>query len=223
MCINRVIKLKSMSKKITPKMYKLNEVSCQRKMLCSMVNHYLSIQSQFYLNNENIFKNSLLDIFEDKIMSFFQFYRFKPESSQAVVKIYTFDSILFNQYFKQSGNFKMQYLSKSMQFNPDFKMLFGYSHPCVDLIQLIFNGKEIEMMLDLNSIFTKTIYSRMKQEISTKPKPESSYIHISQDGVKTKLHKQMNKKSLTKHQLSQESEMLAYSSKKGKDGCQHIL
>ena len=72
-------------------------------------------------------------------------------------------------------------------------------------------------------LFTKTIYSRMKQEISTKPKPESSYIHISQDGVKTKLHKQMNKKSLTKHQLSQESEMLAYSSKKGKDGCQHIL
>jgi len=175
-------KLKQPPQITLEKTYQANKISCQRKMFCTMINQFLSTQSQFDLMQETIYEHSLLDIFEDKIISFFQFYKFKPEYPQAIVKIYTYDSMLFNQYFKQSKNPKMQYLTKSIKFNPNFKMLYGYLHPSVDLIQLIFNGKEVEMMLDLNELFAKTVHSRTKKEINknlqntTHLKPQNSLL-----------------------------------------------
>lgn len=192
-------KFKNSTKEILPKTYKIHEISCQRKMFCIMINQYLSNQSQFNLKNSHIFKNNLLDIFEDRIMSFFQFYRFKQEKSQKITHIYTYESLLFNQYFKQSKNKKMSYLTKGIHFDPEFKMLFGYAHPVVDLIQLIFNGKEVEMMLDLNEIFSRTIYNRIKKEENKIVTLNTPYIHIDQDGVKTRLHprwKHVNPKNL---------------------------
>ena len=181
-------KYKDRTKEILPKTYKVDEITCQRRMFCTMINQYLSTESQLNLNNNHIYKNSLLHIFEDKIMSFFQFYKFRPEKPQKIVKIYTQDSLLFNQYFKQSQDIKMKYLSRGTQFNQEFKMLLGYAHPVTDLIQLIFNGKEVEMMLDLNEIFTRTIYKRIKQEINKTVTLDSPYIHINQNGLTTRLH-----------------------------------
>lgn len=192
-------KCKNKTKEVLPKIYKVEEITCQRRMFCTMINQYLSRGAQLNLNNNHIYKNSLLHIFEDKILSFFQFYKFRPEGSQKVVKIYLEDSLLFNQYFKQSQNFRMRYMSKNIYFNSKFKMLFGYIHPVSDLIQLIFNGKEIEMMLDLNEIFTRTIYNRIKQEINKTVTLDSPYIHINQDGVTTRIHpkwKYVNPKNL---------------------------
>jgi hypothetical protein len=181
-------KYKQETKEILPKTYKVNEITCQRKMFCTMINQYLSTSSKFNLKNEHTFEKSLLNIFEDKIMSFFQFYRFQPEHPQKITQIYIQESLLFNQYFKQSQNNKMKFMSKSIHFNPEFKMLLGYSHPVVDLIQLIFNGKEIEMMLDLNEVFTRTVYNRIKKEKDKKVTLDVPYIHITQAGVKTRLH-----------------------------------
>ncbi len=181
-------KYKHTTKEVLPKTYNVNEITCQRKMFCTMINQYLSTQSQFDLTKEKLFENSLLGIFEEKILSFFPFYKFRPQKSQKIVAIYKEDSLLFNQYFKQSKHPKMQYLTKNIHFNPDFNMLFGYSHPCVDLIQLIFNGKDIEMMLDLNEIFTRTVYSRIKKEINKTVSLDSPYIHITQGGQTTRLH-----------------------------------
>lgn len=181
-------KYKSTTKEVLPKTYKVNEIVCQRRMFCTMINQYLSTQSQFDLKDESIFQKSLLDIFEEKILSFFPFYRLKPEKPQAIVKILPLDSLLFNQYFKQSKHPKMRYLSRKVHFNPEYKMLLGYSHPSIDLIQLIFNGKEVEMMLDLNEIFQRTVYSRIKKEINKKVTLEKEFIHITQDGVTTRLH-----------------------------------
>ncbi len=179
---------KNSTKEILPKTYKVNEITCQRKMFCTMINQYLSTASQFNLNNSHIFKSDLLNMFEDKIMSFFQFYKFRPEKTQKIVHIYKEDSMLINQYFKQSQNHKMRYMTKSIHFNPEFRMLFGYSHPAIDLIQLIFNGKEVEMMLDLNEIFTRTVFNRIKKEDSKTVTLNSPYIHITQDGHTTRLH-----------------------------------
>lgn len=181
-------KYKKRTKEILPKTYKVNEITCQRKMFCTMINQYLSTSSKFNIKNRHSFENSLLDIFEDKIMSFFQFYRFKPEIPQKITQIYIQESLLFNQYFKQSQNKKMRFLSRDVHFNPEFKVLLGYSHPVVDLIQLIFNGKEIEMMLDLNEVFTRTVYNRIKKEKDKTVTLDSPYIHIIQAGVKTRLH-----------------------------------
>ncbi len=183
-------KYKTTIKEVLPKTYKVNEITCQRRMFCTMINQYLSAQSKIDINNIHIYQNSLLHIFEDKIMSFFQFHKFKPESIQRVRKIYLHESMLINQYFKQSKNFKMRYMSKSVSFNQDFKLLYGYSHPAIDLIQLIFNGKEIEMMLDLNEVFARTVYSRVKKEINKKITLDMPYIHINQHGVTTRLHPQ---------------------------------
>ena len=181
-------KYKDSTKEVLPKTYKVNEITCQRKMFCTMINQYLSTSAQFTLTNKHIFKNDLLNIFEDKIMSFFQFYKFRPEKIQPVVFIYKEDSLLFNQYFKQSKNKKMRYMTKSIYFNHEYRMLLGYSHPVVDLIQLIFNGKEVEMMLDLNEIFTRTVFNRIKKEKDKLVTLDKEYIHIKQDGVVTRLH-----------------------------------
>ncbi len=192
-------KYKKTTKEVLPKTYKVNEITCQRQMFCSMINQYLSTQSKIDTSNIHIYKNSLLHIFEDKIMSFFQFYKFKPEVAQKVTKIYTYESLLINQYFKQSKNFKMRYISRNILFNQNFELLYGYSHPATDLIQLIFNGKDIEMMLDLNELFTRTVYSRIKKEINKTITLDMPYIHINQHGVTTRLHpqwKRINPKEL---------------------------
>ncbi|MEA1891658.1 MAG: hypothetical protein U9N33_03000 [Campylobacterota bacterium] len=181
-------KFKETTKEILPKTYKVNEIRCQRRMFCTMINQYLSTKSKFNLRNPHLFKKDLLGIFEDKILSFFPYYRFKPEKVQKVFKIYIEESLLFNQYFKQSKNAKMRYMTSSIYFNPEFRMLFGYSHPATDLIGLIFNGKDIEMMLDLDEVFTRTIYNRIKKEKNKKVSLDFPYIHITQDGVKTRLH-----------------------------------
>lgn len=193
------IRFKNTTKEVLPKTYKVNEISCRRRMFCTMINQYLSNKSQLYLKNSYMFEHKLLHIFEDKILSFFQFYRFKPEKTQKIVKIYTHDSLLINQYFKQSKNYKMKYLSKVVHFNQKFKFLYGYAHPSIELIGLIFNGKEIKMMLDLNEIFTKTIFNRIKKEENKTVTLDMPYIHISQNGVTTRLHprwKHINPKNL---------------------------
>ncbi|MEA2098612.1 MAG: hypothetical protein U9P72_00610 [Campylobacterota bacterium] len=180
-------KFKNTTKEILPKTYKINEITCQRKMFCTMINQYLSKKSKFDLKKTTLFNSSLLQIFEDKIISFFQFYKLKPEYPQKITRIYIEESLLFNQYFKQSKHPKMRYLTRGIKFNPDFKMLLGYSHPSIDLIQLIFNGKEIEMMLDLNEVFARTVYNRIKKEKDKKVTLDSPYIHITQHAVKTRL------------------------------------
>jgi hypothetical protein len=55
------------------------------------------------------------------------------------------------------------------------------------LIQLIFNGKEVEMMLDLNEIFTRTVFNRIKKEENKVVTLNAPYIHISQHGITTRL------------------------------------
>ena len=181
-------KFKNSTKEILPKTYKIQSITCQRQMFCTMINQYLSKKSQFNLKNTNMYEYDLLSIFEDKILSFFQFYKLRPEKTQKITKLYIDESLVFNQYFKQSKNLKMRYLTKSSYFNPKFKLMLEYEHPAIDLIQLIFNGKEVEMMLDLNEIFARTVFNRIKKEKDKKVTYDSPYIHIDQHGIKTRLY-----------------------------------
>ena len=181
-------KYKNQTKEILPKTYKISEKVTQRKMFCTMINAYLCEEAQFSLKGIQKFHHSLIDIFEEKIESFFQIYKLRPQNSQRIVQVYTHDSIFFNQYFKQSKNMKMRYLSKNTYFDSEYKVLMSYSHPASDLIQLIFNGKEVEMMLDLNKIFTQTVYSRIKKEKDKTITLDAPYIHINQHGIRTRLY-----------------------------------
>jgi len=181
-------KYKNQTKEILPKTYQIRERLSQRKMFCTMINQYLCKEAQFPLKKMQAFNHDLLYIFEKKIESFFQIYKLRPEKSQKIVQIYAYDSTLFNQYFKQSKNPKMRYFSKDICFKANYKISPKCLHPSSELIQLIFNGKEVEMMLDLNEIFTKTVYRRIKQEIDKTVTLDAPYIHIDQHGIRTRLY-----------------------------------
>lgn len=176
------------TKEILPKTFKIDQLHKQRKMFCTLINQYLSKNSQFELNNAELFEYSLLEIFEQRIIGMFQFDGFKPQKAQKIVKMYPEESLLFQQYFKQSKSPKMKYLSRNYFFNPEFRLLRDYNHPATELIQLIFNGKEISMMLDLDTIFRETVYQRIKREKDKKVTLDSPYIHIDQHGVRTTIY-----------------------------------
>ncbi len=195
------VQYKDQTKEVLPKTYRICERTSQRKMFCTMINKFLCKEAQFSLKKKVLFENNLLYMFENNIESFFQIYKLRPEKAQRVVCIYTHDSILFNNYFKQSKNPKMNYLSKNIDAKANFKVLFGYSHPVAHLIQLIFDGKKIELMLDLDDVFTQTIYRRIKKEENKKVTLDAPYIHIDQNGVRTRLHprwKHVDPKNLQK-------------------------
>nr|WP_321268396.1 hypothetical protein [uncultured Sulfurimonas sp.] len=192
-------KYKNQTKEILPKTYQIKEKLSQRKMFCTMINQYLCKEAQLPLKNIQNFNHNLLYIFENRIESFFQIYRLRPQKSQKIVQIYAYDSALFNQYFKQSKNPKMKYMSKTVCFKTNYKVSKNCFHPASELIQLIFNGKEVEMMLDLNEIFTKTIYHRIKPEANKTITLDAPYIHIDQHGIRTRLYprwKHINPKNL---------------------------
>ena len=186
-------------KEILPKTYKIEARAIQRQMFFTMMNEYLSDEAKIDLSDKKLFRENILNIFIQKINTFFQLDSLQPFKAQKIKKIYPLDSMLFNQFFKQSRDKKMMYLSKNYQFNPNFKMLLGYSHPASQLIQLIFDSKEMKMMFDLNSIFTQTIFKRIKRERNKKVTLDTPYIHIDQHGVRTSLHprwRSINSKNL---------------------------
>lgn len=175
-------------KEILPKTYKIEARAIQRQMFFTMMNEYLCDEAKINLDDKKLFRDNILDIFIKKINTFFQLDSLRPFKAQRIQKIYPQDSMLFNQFFKQSRDIKMLYLSKDYKFNPNFKILLGYSHPASQLIQLIFDSKEMKMMFDLNSIFTQTIFKRIKRERDKKVILDTPYIHIDQNGTRTSLH-----------------------------------
>ncbi|MEA2110784.1 MAG: hypothetical protein U9P71_01920 [Campylobacterota bacterium] len=191
------------SKEILPKTYMINQRHIQRKMFFTLINSYLGEDAKIPLQNRHLFKKDLFSIFIDKIQSYFQFYKFRPEKPQKIVRIYTHESLLFHQFFKQCKDAKARYITKNYLFNSNFEKLLGYSHPAAELIQLIFNGKEVKMMLELNKVFTHTVYERIKREANKKITLDMPYIHINQDGITTRLHprwKHVNPKNLQRRE-----------------------
>lgn len=117
-----------------------------RRLFCQIFNLYLPSNTTISLTDQELLQTDLLTIFYEKIFSFFPLYRLRPEVRQKVVKIYAHESLLFQQFFKQSLHPKARYLTQTTLFNPDFKVLIGYQHPAAKLISLLFDGKEVQLM-----------------------------------------------------------------------------
>ncbi|MDO8454053.1 MAG: hypothetical protein Q7S59_05735 [Sulfurimonas sp.] len=177
-------------KEILPKSYKIESMMQKRRMFFVMINEFLDKEAKISTKNNALFKKDILAIMIDKIESFFPLYRLRNEKAQKIVKIYAEESLLFNQFFKMSKIKKFHYLSNKHLFCSDFKIKLGYSHPAAQLISLIFNGKEIEMMMDLDLLFTTIIYKRIKPELDKKITLSMPYIHIEQHGVLTRIYPQ---------------------------------
>lgn len=182
--------LNNQVKEILPKSYKVESLVRKRKMLFTMLNEFLSPQAKICTKDNTLFKEDVLTIFTQKIESFFPLYMLRPQKSMRVKKIYLQESLLFNQFFKLSNKKKFLYLSKNNPFIANFKPKKEYKHPAAQLISMIFNGKDIEMMMDLDMLFTQTVYKRIPREGDKKVTLEPPYIHINQNGITTRLYPQ---------------------------------
>lgn len=190
---------KNTQKEILPKSYKVDERDKQRKMFIAMLNEYLPEKARFTTSDNVHYKQTLLEIFNEKIFSFFQCYHLRPERPQRIVRVYTHESQFFGQFFNYSRHPKARWFARSIPHREGFRLLLGYSHPAAQLMQLIFDGKEIKMTLDLDSLFARTVYRRIKREPSKRITLDMPYIHIDQHGVKTRIHprwKQVDPKQL---------------------------
>lgn len=176
------------TKEVLPKTYQIGEREQQRKMFFTLINDSLPKEARISLKNRELFQHDLLTIFTDKVQSFFQFYRLRPERARPLKRIYAQESLLFDQFFKQCDDAKAQFMSKGLFFEQRSQMHNSYKHPAAELIRQIFNGKDIEMMLDLNTLFRQTVYRRIKREAGKKVTLDTPYIHIDQHGTRTRLH-----------------------------------
>jgi len=187
-------------KEILPKSYKIESLQSKRRMLCIMLNQFLSPQAQICLDDKKLFSEDILSIFIAKIESFFPLYKLRPQKSQKLIQLYSKETILFHQFSKMSKNVKLNYLSRSYIYDATYKMPQGFTHPAAELISLIFNGKEIMMMADLDLLFTQTVYKRIRREKDKKVSLDLPYIQIDQHGITTRLlpkWKNINPKKLT--------------------------
>jgi hypothetical protein len=175
-------------KEIMPKSYQIEKKTAQRRLFFSLINEYLDPSLQISLRDSKLFENDILNIFINKILSQFQIHRLRPERAQRVVKIFHYENALFNQFFKQCIHPKARYLARDWEFDQNFSMLAGYNHPVAKLIVMLFDGKDVNLMLDLDLLFTETVYRRIKQEVGKTVQLDAPYIHIDENGHRTRLH-----------------------------------
>lgn len=180
-------------KEILPRSYRVESLRRKRKMFFTMINEFLSPKARICTKDANVFDADILSIFIGKIESFFPIYKLRPQSAQKVRKIYAEESLLFHQFFKVSSLEKFRYLSDKHVFWSRFKPKKEYKHPAAQLMAMIFNGKEIEMMMDLDMVFAQTVYKRIPREGDKKITLDYPYIHINQNGITTRLYPQWKK------------------------------
>ncbi len=175
-------------REILPRTYGIESIEARRRMFFMLINDLLCEEAKIAVEEEALFRYSLHTIFKAKIFSFFQMYRLRPERSRPIVKLYARESLLFNQFFKQERDAKSRYLTRGVQFDPDFSMLIGYTHPAATLIRMIFDGKNVGLTLDLNRLFAETVYRRIPREAGMTVTLDMPYIHIDSHGVRTRLY-----------------------------------
>ena len=186
-------------KELLPSTFKVRMQAHKRRMFICMLNEVLPLEVRIYNNNCT---KDLKSIFMKKIFSFFQVQGLKPHKLSKVRYFYLKDTALFQQFFKHSSSALGQFLAKDWEFDQKFKFRKDYEHPVSSLIELIFNGKEMQMMMDLNTLFTQTVYKRIKPSDSVKVSLDMPYIHIIEKGRTTRLiptWKKLNPANLDLH------------------------
>ncbi len=177
-------------KEVMPKSYQIEEKVQQRRLFFSMINDHLDPSLRVPLHDSSIFEKNLMSIFLDRILSQFQMYKLRPEKAQQVVKIYHHETALFHQFFKQALHPKARYLAQDWKFEQNFQMLLGYHHPVAKLIAMLFDGKEVGVMFDLNVLFAQTVFNRIKRAPGKDVRFDAPYIHIDEKGQRTRLYPQ---------------------------------
>ncbi len=190
-------------REILPKTYKFDAVAHRRHLFLKMINFTLAPEARFDPRSYDLSKENLRHIFTKKILSFFQFANFRPEKSGPVKRILTDESLLFRQFFALSHHPKARWMAKGIVPKQDFEISKRCRHPACELIATIFDGRETKLMIDLDRLFAKVVYERIK--LKNDPKTvsmEYPYIHIRNGSGTTRvvpIWKSLNPKSLPRH------------------------
>lgn len=183
------IPYKTSQKEILPKSYRVKALPQRRKMLLMMINEMLSEAARFDMVDTAQFRDTVPHIFYRRILSHFQCHRLRPERTRPVRRIYAAESMLFHRFFSAAEHPVAAYLAhreggKSAAWEFDTQS----EHPAAELIHLIFDGRDVRMSLDLDTLFARTVFRRIKREPSKRVTLDMPYIHIDQHGVRTRLH-----------------------------------
>ncbi|AFV97883.1 MULTISPECIES: hypothetical protein [unclassified Sulfuricurvum] len=185
-------------KEILPHSYHIHSLSNRRKMFLSMLNAVLPKEAHFEFSRCSKVKEDVYTLLQDKVMSFLPMHRLRPETSQPIVTILIHESGVINRFLQRIDTPLGDYLS-SGGYKGILYSTPGFTHPSAALASLMMRDGKIEMMLDLDELFTQTVFKRIKPQEGTIVTRDESFIHISSGGQVTRLHprwKRMNSDSL---------------------------
>lgn len=170
-------------KEVLPKSYKMMSKNKRRKMFFAMLNMRLGLEAQITVGDCRNFDRDIRSIAIDKILSFFQCYRLRPEEAKAPVRILLNESILFDRFFndikaplkRQTSYFKGVGVDKG-----------AVCHPAFQLINILFLDTG-GALLDLDEMFAYTVFKRIKPSETAVVSMENGHIHIDNKGVRTRI------------------------------------
>ena len=170
-------------KEVLPKSYKMMSKNKRRKMFFAMLNMKLSTKSKIALGDCRNFDKDIRSIALDKILSFFQCYRLRPEQAKAPIRILLNESILFGKFF---SNVKTHLKSQKNYFEGIGVDRSAANHPALELINILFSDGN-GALLNLDEMFAYTVFKRIKPSETATVSMENGHIHIDNQGVRTRI------------------------------------
>ncbi|MBN2896812.1 MAG: hypothetical protein JXK05_13070 [Campylobacterales bacterium] len=179
---------KSKTLEIMPKSYQVEGLCERRRMFFAMFNDFLPPSMQIPLKDRTLFRKDIRTILHERIMGGFVLKVPRIERAQRVVCIYAAETPLLMQYFKQCTTPRERYLARDWEFEREFSVLTGYAHPAAEVVALMFDGREVALMCDLDTLFAQTVYRRIPRQKNTKVSFDAPYIHVDEEGRRTRLY-----------------------------------
>ena len=176
-------------KEILPKSFKIENRFQQRRMFLTMLNYTLSDAALFSKQELQQCHNDLLTIFKHKIMSFFPAHKLRPmKKNQTFKSISIEQSKLYIQFLKQLQDPRARYFTRYNLFDMNYRYTEKIQTPIAELIGLIFDGKNIDMMMDLDTLFKQFVYGRIKEKQKRHTVTlKDDAIFINNDGLITRV------------------------------------
>lgn len=174
-------------KEVLPHSYHIHSLSDRRKMFLSMLNTILPSEVQFSFSRCEKLKDDIYTLLHNKVVSYLPLYRLRPERGTSVRRILVHESGVINRYLNLSKTPKGLYLARNgYQFMGG--SCEGYVHPAASVASLMVQENDLTMMLNLDELFTQTVFSRIKTQDGSTLSREDAFIHITENGRVTRLH-----------------------------------
>lgn len=174
-------------KEILPHSYHIHSLSNRRKMFLSMLNAVLPTQAHFKFLHCVKVKEDIFTLLQEKVMSFLPMHRLRPEIGHPVVTILIHDSGIINRFLALSETPKGRFLSQNGWAQVPVSSI-GYNHPAAVIASLMIQENQIGMLMDLDQLFTETVFTRIKPLKGSVVSRDEQFIHICENGRVTRLH-----------------------------------